>query len=189
MTGLTNQTSYFIAGTEYNPHTVKGWQFISQNHLLKNIDNAVGMEKASSFIIYLVLLAVALLAIFDTQVLSIFRRQKEIGTFIALGMTRAEVASMFTVEGAMYAIFAAIVGSVYAIPLFLYTATKGLHLFENLSDGVGLPMASTIYPIYGFYLIAGTFLLVVVSATLVSFLPARKIAKMNPVNALKGKIA
>ena len=32
---------------------------------------------------YGLLLNIALLAIFDTQVLSIFRRQKEIGTYIA----------------------------------------------------------------------------------------------------------
>jgi ABC-type antimicrobial peptide transport system permease subunit len=50
-------------------------------------------------------------------------------------------------------------------------------------------MAERMYPVYGLGLIIGTVLLVVISATIVSFLPARKIAKMNPVEALKGKIS
>ena len=45
-----------------------------------------------------------MLAIFDTQVLSIFRRQKEIGTYVALGMTRKQVVALFTVEGAMHSV-------------------------------------------------------------------------------------
>jgi len=44
------------------------------------------------------------------------------------------------------------------------------------------------YPIYGIGLIVGTIVLVILSATIVSFLPARKIARMNPVEALKGKV-
>jgi ABC-type antimicrobial peptide transport system permease subunit len=50
-------------------------------------------------------------------------------------------------------------------------------------------MANIIYPSFGLTLIGGTLLLLVFSATLVSFLPARKISKMNPVDALKGKMS
>ncbi len=59
----------------------------------------------------------AMLAVFDTQVLSIFRRQKEIGTYVALGMTRGQVVKLFTIEGAMHSVLAALVGAVYGIPL------------------------------------------------------------------------
>ncbi|MDD2346481.1 MAG: hypothetical protein PHY85_10115, partial [Bacteroidales bacterium] len=61
--------------------------------------------------------------------------------------------------------------------------------FPISGDSVGIIMAERMYPIYGLGLIIGTLLLVVISATIVSFLPARKIAKMNPVEALKGKIS
>ena len=58
--------------------------------------------------LWAILLMLAMLAVFDTQVLSIFRRQKEIGTYIALGMTRKQVVTLFTLEGAMHAVLAAI---------------------------------------------------------------------------------
>jgi ABC-type antimicrobial peptide transport system permease subunit len=145
------------------------------------------MKKTSSSIIYILLLSIALLAIFDTQVLSVFRRQKEIGTYVALGMTRSQVVGIFTVEGSMYSVFAIIISGIIGIPLFAFLAKTGISFPTNSQD-VGFAMAETIYPIFGIKLILGSILLVMVSATIVSFLPTRKITKMNPVDALKGKL-
>ncbi len=123
------------------------------------------------------MLGIALLAIFDTQVLSIFRRQKEIGTYVALGMTRQQVVGLFTVEGGMYSLFALVLGAVYGVPLFVFFAHKGIGI-PQASQGMGVAVAERIFPVYGFMLVAGTMLVVVLSATIVSYLPARKIARM-----------
>lgn len=90
-----------------------------------------------------VMLIIALLAIFDTQILSIFRRQKEIGTYIALGTTRAQVVGIFTVEGATHSILATLLGALYGIPLFLWLGKKGITFGV---DDMGITMAETIYP-------------------------------------------
>jgi len=37
-------------------------------------------------------------------------------------------------------------------------------------------------------LVVGTILFIVIAATVVSYLPARKISKLNPTDALKGKV-
>lgn len=187
MTDLTNEASFLIAKPGYQATATEGWEFKDLDYLLSDLRAAVNMERTTSAIIYLVLLGIALLAIFDTQVLSIFRRQREIGTYIALGMTRKQVLSIFTVEGSMYSIFAMVVGGLIGLPIFIYTATQGIGLFDGMDD-LGIAIASRIYPTFGFGLVAGTIILLLVSATLVSFLPARKIATMNPVNALKGKM-
>ena len=70
-------------------------------------------------------MGIALLAIFDTQVLSIFRRQKEIGTLIALGMTRKRVVKLFTIEGSLYSILAIVFGSIYGSPIFYLLYKNG----------------------------------------------------------------
>jgi ABC-type antimicrobial peptide transport system permease subunit len=53
---------------------------------------------------------------------------------------------------------------------------------------MGITVAETIYPYYSLGLIMTSLVLVVVSATIVSYLPARKISKMKPTDALKGKL-
>ncbi len=45
-----------------------------------------------------VLLMGMLLAIFDTQVLAAFRRRREMGTLMALGMLRSQIIGLFTLE-------------------------------------------------------------------------------------------
>ena len=187
ITGLHNQATIAIADKDYVNTPVKGWNFESSTLLLKNLDDIISMKKASSSIMYLLLLAIALLAIFDTQVLSIFRRQKEIGTYIALGMTRAQVVKLFTIEGSLYSVLAMIVGCMYGIPLFIYFGKTGIGM-PQASQDMGISLADKIYPIVGVQLVVMTVVLVVVSATIVSFLPAKKISKMNPVLALKGKL-
>jgi putative ABC transport system permease protein len=134
------------------------------------------------------LLIIALIAIFDTQVLSIFRRQKEIGTYIALGLTRSQVVGIFTVEGGAHSILAVILGSLYGMPLLLWLNSKGISFGYAADMDFNLPLADTIFPYYSLRLILITILIVVLTATIVSYLPARKISKMKPTEALKGKL-
>ncbi len=187
MTGLTNEATMYIANEQYQPIQIDGWEFHDLPGLLKDFDSAVQAERIGSIIVYSILLALGLLAVFDTQVLSIFRRQREIGTYIALGMTRQQVMKIFTIEGGMYSIFAGVVGLIIGAPLFYYTSSWGIKVGRGV-EGMGIHLSDIIYPRFGVTLIIGTFLVLVFSATLVSFIPARKISTLNPVNALKGKV-
>jgi putative ABC transport system permease protein len=187
MTGLFNEATMFIAGEKYAGGDINSWKYKDIKFLMKDLDETLKTKKAGSSIMYMLLLAIALLAIFDTQVLSIFRRQKEIGTYIALGMTRWKVIKIFTIEGSAHSIFAIILGSVYGIPLLSYLNKNGIPMPE-VADSYGISIADKIIPVYSMGLILSTVILVIVSATIVSYFPTRRISKMKPTDALKGKI-
>lgn len=164
-----------------------GWDFKDHEYLLQDFDKIIKSKSIGSSIFYIIILALALLAIFDTQVLSVFRRQREIGTYIAMGMTKAQVVGLFTVEGAAHSILAVLLGAVYGLPFFIYQSLHGIS-FGMTSDDWGIAMSETMYPYYSIQLIIATVLIVVLTTTIVSFLPARKISKMKPTEAIKGKI-
>jgi len=189
MTGLENQATMLVANREYENTKLEGWEHKDIVFLLAEFDKIIESKKGSGMILQSILLILAMLAIFDTQVLSIFRRQKEIGTYIALGLTRARVVGIFTVEGAAHSILAAIVGAIYGIPLFIYLSKNGIYYGTAAQDtGMNIPMSETLYPYYSVGLVITSIIIVVVAATIVSYLPARKISKMKPTQALKGKI-
>jgi ABC-type lipoprotein release transport system permease subunit len=165
------------------------WIHRDLDFLLKDVRQILKTKTASSSILYALLMAMALLAIFDTQVLSIFRRRKEMGTLMALGMTRGGVIKLFTLEGALHGILALIIGAVYGIPLMYLTASKGLPPPSDAIAPMGVAMPSVLYPSYSIWLIGGTTLLVFITTTVVSFLPTRKIAKLKPTDALRGKLS
>ena len=172
---------------ESSRNTFEKWKLMSFETLVSEIDEMIKSKSVGQSIFYSILLVLALLAIFDTQVLSIFRRQKEIGTYIALGYTRREVVFLFTVEGAMYAVLAALAGAVYGIPFLIWFANKGISLGISSAE-YGFAIADTMYPVYSAALVTGTILVILAATTFVSYWPSRRIAKMNPTEALRGKL-
>jgi ABC-type lipoprotein release transport system permease subunit len=166
---------------------IAGWSYKNTATLTQSIDELIQTKTVGQSIFYAILLLLAMLAIFDTQVLSIFRRQKEIGTYIALGYTRKEVVGLFTVEGAMHSILAAIVSAIYGLPFLIWMAKSGWTMPIEASE-FGMAMAQTLYPVYSAGLVISTVLIIVLVTTVVSYWPSRKIAKMNPTEALRGKL-
>ncbi len=184
------EATYLVMPPEFKtPAAYQGWIFRDREYLLQDLTDLIKMKSAGGSVLYVLLLFLAMLAIFDTQVLSIFKRRKEIGTLIALGMTRGRVVRLFTIEGAMHGILAGLLAAVYGIPLLMLQAAKGFGLPSDMTDNMGLVVADKIFPAYGAGLILGTTALVMVTVTVVSYLPARKIAKLQPTDALKGKIS
>lgn len=180
-------TLFVIAKDSKMDEQVPGWNYKDYDFLMTEMNEMMKMKRVGGSFFYVILMLLAMLAIFDTQVLSIFRRQKEIGTYIAMGMTRKQVVSLFTVEGAMHAILAVIFIAIFGTPILLWLMSIGFDMPAG-TDDMGLAIAETIYPVYGAGLIIGTSFLVFIITLIVSYLPARKISKMKPTDAIKGKI-
>jgi len=170
------------------PPELESWVYKSQYFLLKDIRDLVKQKSVSTVIMFTFMILLAALAIFDAQVLSIFRRRKEIGTLMALGLTRLRVVLLFTIEGAFNGILAVAAGAVYGIPLLVYFAEHGLPL-PDYTDSMGLALSRELLPVYSASLIMGTIVLVFFVVLIVSYLPSRRINSINPTDALKGKLS
>jgi len=189
MAGISSEATIVVTEKNYGPAVpIPGWTFKNLDYLLDDIKSVVQAKTIGSSILYSILLFLAMLAIFNTQLLSIWRRRKEIGTMMALGFSRGKVIRLFTLEGALNGVLAALVGAVYGIPLLAYTATHGLGLPADQIDSFGIAISEKLYPTYSGALVVGTTILVFAITTIVSFMPTRKIAKLKPTDALRGKL-
>jgi len=169
-------------GTPSSP----AWVYRDLGFLLRDTKDMITAKNAGGNIMYGILFAIALLAIFDTQVLSIFRRKKEMGTLMALGLTRAKVIAVFTLEGSLNGILAFSAGFILGSPLFYYMAVHGYTIPGGAED-FGMALGNTIYAKYGAGLMVGTTSLLLATVIIVSWLPTRKISKLTPTDALRGK--
>ena len=186
MTLQPNASTLLIKSQEVPVQNLTGWPFKNQTELTKQTTAMIKAKSNGYNVFYTIFLLLALIAIFDTQTLSIFRRQREIGTLVAMGMTQRKVVALFTLEGTMNAVLAILVGTVWGLPLFVACSMYGIHIPMDVSS-FGIPMADRMYPSFTPNLIVGTILLIIVVTALVSYLPARKIARMNPTEAIRGK--
>ena len=96
------------------------------------------------------------------------RRKKEIGIRIALGATATTVTGMFVRQGMALASVGAVLG--------LLASLGTTHLMRSLLFGVGAVDVAT----YGAMLAV-----LVAAASLASWLPARRVASVAPVEALR----
>jgi ABC-type lipoprotein release transport system permease subunit len=189
LTGLGDEaTLVTISPSAAAPGPLEAWLFRDVDFLLRDIRNLVRSKALGSMIVYLILLALAMLAVFDTQALSIFHRRKEIGTLIALGLTRAKVTLLFTIEGAIHGLLAVALGTVYGAPLLGWFEGVGWKLPQT-TDRYGFAIGDVLYPHYGPRLVIATMLFVLLITAFVSYLPARKILRMNPTDALRGRFS
>jgi len=169
-------------GTPVSP----AWVYRDIDYLMKDMNEMIKTKNFGGNVMYGILFGIALLAIFDTQVLAIFRRKKEMGTLMALGLTRAKVIGLFTIEGSLHGLIAFAAGFILGSPLFYIMATKGYAIPGGMDD-YGMALGNVIYGKYGPDLLIGTTALMFLTVVLVSYLPTRKISKLTPTDALRGK--
>ena len=156
------------------------------NYLVQDIEAIIEADKPGAQIMYMILLALAAMGIFNAQVLSIFRRGKEIGTLMALGMSRQRVVGLFTLEGGLNAMLAAMATLIFFGPVLWYFGVYGIPLPIDYTE-MGMIVAKRLIPVYTMGLVVSTTILVSIIVLVVSYIPSRRIARMKPTDALRGK--
>jgi len=188
MTGMEGEATYLVKSEDCQLQSdSSGWVYKDLKFLMSDLNALAQGERVEEAIIFAIVLLVALLAVFDTQMLSIFRRQREIGTYVALGMTPWRVTALFTIEGTNYSLLGVIIGAVWGAPVLAWIGRVGINI-PGMMDDMGIAFGDAIYPVYSAASVTTIIIIIVTLSAVISFIPARRIAKQNVVDALKGKM-
>jgi ABC-type lipoprotein release transport system permease subunit len=188
MLAMEGEATYVTYEKGIPPVQNKGdWIPRDINYLVQDMEAIIEADKPGAQVMYMVLLALAAMGIFNAQVLSIFRRGREIGTLMAIGMTRSRVVGLFTLEGGLNAVLSALVTLIVFGPILWYFGVYGIPLPIDYSE-MGMIVAKRLIPVYTIGLVVSTTILVSIIVLIVSYIPSRRIARMKPTNALRGKV-
>ena len=128
---------------------------------------------------FLTLLASAF-GIINTQYISVLERTSQIGLMKSLGMRKSDVSKLFRYEAALIGLFGGIIGIVVAYGITFLNPVISSVLKLQKTSGVDTNLLQP--DLFAWILlVVGLMLLSVISG----FLPARKAAKMNPIEALR----
>jgi putative ABC transport system permease protein len=116
---------------------------------------------------------VAVLGVINTLLLSIYERTREIGLVRAVGMGRAHVARMITVESVLISVFGALLGIAVG-------AALGISIVQSLDRGGGAFLRLTIP--WGY--LAAVLLLAVIAGAVAAILPAIRATRLNVLAAI-----
>jgi len=108
------------------------------------------------------------IGIMNIMLVSVTERTREIGIRLAIGALERQVLTQFLVEAAVLSLFGGIIGILL-----------GLALAWGVSYGLGIPFlpeAQTVLVAFGFAALVGL---------VFGFFPARRAARLNPIEALR----
>jgi len=122
--------------------------------------------------------------IINTTMMVIFERLREIGTISALGMKPGEIVRLFFLEAFFISIIAALAGVLLGSALTAVLSRTGVDLSRAM-QGVSFEVSPVIRPKLNARSTVFVFFYSVAVASLASFLPSRRAARIQPVEALR----
>ncbi|MDP2273387.1 MAG: FtsX-like permease family protein [Archangium sp.] len=127
-----------------------------------------------------IFLIIALFGVANTLLMTVLERTREIGTLLAVGMTRSMVARLFVLEALLQAALGALLGLGVAL-VVLEFARNGGGIMVSMGSGQGyFRMMPTLLPAVPFLVVGSACL----GSVLAAVSPALRAARMRPVEAL-----
>lgn len=125
----------------------------------------------------IIALIASVFGIINTQYISVLERTREIGLMKALGMRGSSVSRLFQFEAAWIGFLGGSIGAVIAVIL-------GLSLNPWITSVLGLSEGTNLL-IFQPLPIVGMIVVLIIIAMLAGWFPARKAAKLDPIEALR----
>jgi len=130
-------------------------------------------------VVGLVFVVVVLTGITNTMLMSVLERVREIGTLMALGVRRRQIALLFLVESSFLGLLGGLAGAVAGALVVAWLGRIGIDL-----PPPGMKVHNLIRPSVTAGYAAAAVLLATAGATLSAVYPALKASRMRPVEAL-----
>jgi putative ABC transport system permease protein len=159
-------------GPDYEVHT---W-----SELFPFVQTLMGTQNFIFSIISAVFLAVVLLGIVNSMLMTVLERTREIGTMLAVGMKRRQIVQLFLLEGAVIGAVGATLGLIVGFVAVSIAHSKGIPL---PSPGATVP--SILRPFVSPQFMVAAFIGTPLGAALATLWPAYRASLLRPVEALQ----
>ena len=151
-----------------------------QGPLVKVLDTG----RAAFSIILFILLAMAVLIIVNTLLMTVMERTREFGMQAALGMRRRDIVKLILMEGLTIGLIGASVGGLLGTAIALWFQHTGIDL-GSATDALKLPFKAIVYPDWQLLYTVGSCMIGVLAAVLAAIYPAWRAVKVTPAEALR----
>jgi len=158
----------------------KGFGTYSYEDVAKQISRIFIVMQVVLGIVGGIALLVASLGIANTMLMSVLERTKEIGIMKAIGARGRDISSVFLSEAFLIGLFGGLFG--------LLLGYGGAHICETVMNNyiTANDMSSETLSFYvPYYLSIGVVIFSVLVSSLAGYFPAKRAAKLDPVNALR----
>ena len=165
--------------------SVRPWQ-----ELQPELEQFVTMELGGSVLVAVLLVVIVTFVVVSTFVMTVFERTAEFGMLKAIGMTPAAIFRMVQLEGLLMSLLGVALGLVVIFATVSALAIEGIPIsafgdFDHMLDRLSMPdVLMPVFDAAGALAMTAT---MVVAVQLAAAVPARRIWRLNAVEALRGE--
>ena len=113
MTQRENESSWVTVKSYQGD--INGLSFLTPDILMKDVVELAKHDRRNSLILWIILMLLCCVSVFNSQMLNAFKRQKEAGTLLSLGMTPGQLTKMFVLEGSFTALGAILLAFILCV--------------------------------------------------------------------------
>jgi putative ABC transport system permease protein len=155
---------------------------VTQQYIIDRIDEIMSVLNMLITSIALISLAVGGIGIANIMYATVTERTREIGTMMAVGAKRRHIMSIFLYQSTVIGIIGGVLGVILGASVSAFVVQVINRYMAELGGASFSGTITVLYPVEWFFIAAFFGLVIGVAA---GVLPARKAAKMDPVEALR----
>lgn len=146
----------------------------------------MSQAKAIYAVIYILIVILASFVVFNTLLMVVSERTREIGMLAALGLTPQSIRRLFLIEGTILAMSGSFLGVLLGGAFNLWFASVGLDISKMTQNlGGEFLLTPRIYPTTDLSVLVFSFALGVAVTMVAVYIPARQAGKLKPTEALR----
>ncbi len=153
--------------------------------LIPDLEQAIVLDKASGSVVFGILAAVVTIGVLNAFVMTVFDRTREFGMLLAVGMRARAVVGLLQIEALLLSGIGCVVGLAIGIPLVLWLSRVGISFGDANAAVRAFHITDRLHPALSAAAIVRPVVLMMVCAQLAALLPALRVRRIQPVEALR----
>ena len=163
--------------------TVRKW-----NEVLPELEQAIEIDRLGGLIMYGLIIILVTFSVVNTFIMLVFERTKEFGMLLAIGMRPVGIVGLVLWEAFFVWLVGAAIGAGIAVAIIVGLADVGLYMGEAMEEmATQYYMPPRLYPALSAEVLLVSPLILLLGTQLAALIPALRIRRLRPVEALRSE--
>jgi ABC-type lipoprotein release transport system permease subunit len=179
-------TDSVAVAARLTPGADENWRALDWRALMPEAVQTIDIKLIGTLLFFGLIAIVVTFSIVNTFMMTVFERTPEFGMLMAIGMKPGRIMAQLSLEALFMAVLGVTIGLGLALALLIPLASIGMPLPESATEILNqYNMPDRMYPRFSVLAAVASAVIMVLGTQLAAFVPALRIRRMRPVEALR----